>query len=98
VLTDFLQAVDESIPIDKFPRFFEGLRLNFAENVLCRGNDGVAIIGINEDNLTAPDVLTWDDLRMLVADHAGAMRASGLRKGDVVACETVTDIVSSVDV
>jgi hypothetical protein len=38
-------VVDESIPIDQVPKWFSGSKLNFAENLLEKGNnDAIAVI------------------------------------------------------
>jgi acetoacetyl-CoA synthetase len=79
-----LYAVDESMPIDQFPLFFEDTRLNFAENMLCGDDDKVAIINIEEQNLWQPRKYTWKELRKLVTLYSSAFRHAGLRKGQVV--------------
>ena len=76
--------MDEGIPIDQFPPFFGEAKLNFAENILWK-DDGLAIISLTEDNLFHPERYSWQDLRDLVAKYADALRASGLKKGEVVA-------------
>lgn len=85
-------------PIDAIPRWFPGLQLNFAENILfgrvgpCaedgsppqgkRGGD-VAVVGVREGaGETAR--YSWDCLRRDVAALAAAMRAAGVQKGDRV--------------
>ncbi|OAG34353.1 acetoacetate-CoA ligase [Fonsecaea monophora] len=78
-------AVDENIPIDQFPLFFQEARLNFAENMLCGDDDRVAVIDVNEENLSSPRRYTWRDLRDLVRTYANALRRAGVAKGDVVA-------------
>lgn len=80
-----MYALDESIPIDQFPRFFEDARMNFAENMLCGKDDDLAIISVGEDNLWSPHKYTWKELRKMVAKYADALSGSGLRKGEVVA-------------
>ena len=80
-----VHAVDESIPIDQFPPFFEDSRLNFAENLLSGNDSDVAIIDMGEDNIWTPRRITWKELRQLVAKYAEALRAAGLKKGDVLA-------------
>lgn len=34
-----MRAVDDNARIDQFPTFFDGVCLNFAENLLFRGDD-----------------------------------------------------------
>ena len=78
--------MEEGIPIDQFPLFFQDARLNFAENMLS-GDDGrLAVIDLQERDLWNPRRYTWKELRELVRNFASALRSSGLGKGDVVAC------------
>ncbi|KIX95811.1 uncharacterized protein Z520_08519 [Fonsecaea multimorphosa CBS 102226] len=79
------KAVNENIPIDQFPLFFEEARLNFAENMLCGDDDQVAVIDVNEHNLRNPRRYTWRELRALVHTYANGLRRSGVVSGDVVA-------------
>lgn len=78
-------AVDERIPIDQFPRFFEDVRLNFAENMLCGDDEELAIISMTEHDIWFPQKHTWKELRQLVGEYGNALRSSGLNEGDVVA-------------
>ena len=93
----YTEAVDESQPIDAIPKWFNGLQLNFAENILSgrqgakgRGlpprekrDDDVAVIEVREG---PGETLryTWDRLRQDVATLAAAMKAAGIQKGDRV--------------
>jgi acetoacetyl-CoA synthetase len=77
-------AVDESIPIDEFPRFCEGARLNYAENMLSRTGSDIAVTALNEETLQNPERLSWDDLREKVRKFADALRGSDFVKGDVL--------------
>lgn len=86
-----MQAVDEKVPIDQFPLFFEETKLNFAENLLFRKLDGIAVIDVNESNLDNPTEHTWKDLRELVRRYASALKSSGVKKGSVVACMFPSD-------
>ncbi|MGB0620129.1 MAG: acetoacetate--CoA ligase [Myxococcota bacterium] len=63
--------------------WFSGAELNFAENLLRRRDDGVALVGLleNGDRRT----LSWRELYAAVERLASAMRAHGIRKGDRVA-------------
>ncbi|PHH92306.1 hypothetical protein CDD83_8020 [Cordyceps sp. RAO-2017] len=93
----FTQVVDESIPISRLPRWFEGVRLNWAENILwTRGpghkgarstlhkeDDKTAVTEVREGNTDVVNV-TWAQLRDRVARLASAMQAMGLREGDRV--------------
>lgn len=79
-------AVDESIPIDQFPQFFEDARLNWAENILCGNDDDLMITSMNETTLDEPEKYTWADMRRLVAEYADALKRAGLREGDFMVC------------
>ena len=78
--------MDGILPIDQFPPFFEGARLNFAENLLCGDDEEVAVISLDEVNLLSPQKHTWKELRLLVGRYASALRSSGLKREEVVAC------------
>ncbi|KIX10167.1 acetoacetate-CoA ligase [Rhinocladiella mackenziei CBS 650.93] len=79
-----VKAIDDDARIDEFPRFFQGAKLNFAENILGRNRTGTAIIDMREDNLKNPEKYTWTDLRKLVELYADALRSSRLKKGETV--------------
>lgn len=80
-------AIEESIPIDHFPQFYEGARLNYAENLLSRTGGDVAVKAMNEGSIDGKERLeevTWDELREKVRVYADAFRTSGLKQGEVV--------------
>lgn len=94
----YTQSVDESIPISGLPRWFEGVKLNFAENILWqRGpNDGpntrgtygkeddkIAITEIRE-GLSSIRHVTWKELRNRVGRLAAALKGRGVKVGDRV--------------
>ncbi|OQV05519.1 hypothetical protein CLAIMM_10246 [Cladophialophora immunda] len=79
-----VKAIDDDARIDEFPEFFQGAKLNFAENILCRNRTGTAIIDMREDNLQNPEKYSWNDLRKLVEQYADALRSSGLKGGETV--------------
>jgi acetoacetyl-CoA synthetase len=64
-------------------RWFPEARLNFAENLLRRGDDGTALIGLLENGTRR--TLSWRALRQEVAALAAALRAAGVAPGDRVA-------------
>ncbi|MEJ2514355.1 MAG: acetoacetate--CoA ligase [Gammaproteobacteria bacterium] len=64
-------------------RWFEGARLNFAENLLKWRDDQVAIVFRGEDGRRA--MLTYEELYTEVARLAGALKARGIEPGDRVA-------------
>ncbi len=63
--------------------FFPDARLNFAENLLRRKDDGVAIIFRNE--VGDRREVSWAELNAQVAQLANAMLADGIGPGDRVA-------------
>jgi acetoacetyl-CoA synthetase len=70
---------------DRMPgaRFFPDARLNFAENLLRRGDDTEALVFWGEDKVRRR--LTWRQLAAEVSRLQQAFRAEGLRPGDRVA-------------
>ncbi|KAL4945874.1 hypothetical protein BDV06DRAFT_183970 [Aspergillus oleicola] len=68
------------------PQFFEGARLNFAENLLYPASspdeNTVAIIDATEVDR---EYISWKELRERVRKCANAMRGAGLQEGDRVA-------------
>ena len=92
-------CVDESAPMFPPPKWFTGVNINFAENILYQGSpDGKAVLspGKEDDKVAVTEVregsnsepvrdVTWKELRQRVARMAQAMRAHGVKKGDRVA-------------
>ena len=68
------------------PSFFPGCTLNFAENLLFPTSEpdpqSPAVVAATE---TTRESVTWAELRERVRVCAGAMRATGLQKGERVA-------------
>lgn len=64
-------------------RFFADARLNFAENLLRRNDDTLAVMFRGESGVARD--LTWRELHRLVSQLQQAMVASGVRSGDRVA-------------
>ncbi len=64
-------------------RFFPDARLNFAENLLVRSDDGDAIVFRGEDGATRR--LSWRELTGLVSRLQQALAAAGVEAGDRVA-------------
>jgi acetoacetyl-CoA synthetase len=64
------------------PRWFTGTRLNFAEHLLRRRDEGLAIVSWNEHG--AQQRISWRDLAGRVAQCAEALRALGVGVGDRV--------------
>jgi acetoacetyl-CoA synthetase len=66
-------------------RWFEGAELNYAQNVLARGEGReheVAVLHCSE--LRDLDEVTWGELSARVAAAAGGLRALGVERGDRV--------------
>ncbi|KAI9840761.1 MAG: hypothetical protein M1837_001335 [Sclerophora amabilis] len=82
----FRKALDEQAPIFPRPAFFEGARLNFAENLLyppCNvDEDAIAVICATE---RSSSFVSWKELRERVRACAAAMRARGVKRDDRVA-------------
>jgi acetoacetyl-CoA synthetase len=84
--------------MDAIPHWFQGTRLNFAENILFSASPSdastrstvhkedskIALTEIREGN-TEVRHLSWGDLRCRVGLLVNAFRAKGLKKGDRVA-------------
>ncbi|KAI0969711.1 hypothetical protein F4678DRAFT_151731 [Xylaria arbuscula] len=92
------RVVDESKPIDSIPRWFEGVHLNWAENLLwSRGSadpsdyrgkkgkedDKIALTEVRE-GVTELRHVTWGTLRKLCEIYADALHTAGVRRGDRV--------------
>uniref|UniRef100_S4RC54 Acetyl-coenzyme A synthetase N-terminal domain-containing protein n=1 Tax=Petromyzon marinus TaxID=7757 RepID=S4RC54_PETMA len=79
------EVVDTSKTIADVPEWFRGSRLNFAENLLHRGDaEKVALYAAVEGGEEVSKV-TFGELRSDVALYAAAMRKLGIGKGDRVA-------------
>jgi acetoacetyl-CoA synthetase len=80
-------------------RWFPDARLNYAENLLRRRDDGIAIISEGEHK--KPRYWTYSQLATEVAKLQGAMRAMGIGVGDRVAgllpniCEAVIAMLAT---
>ena len=73
------------VDLDRLPgaRFFPDGRLNFAENLLRRDDESLAIVAVTE---TGPDErLTFRELRLAASKAARALRNAGVLAGDRVA-------------
>ncbi|KAK4565742.1 hypothetical protein LTR86_003591 [Recurvomyces mirabilis] len=94
----YSQVVDEAARMDSIPAWFEGVRLNFAENILYwaddkdpsiatthrKRDDAIACTEVREGCTEIRDI-TWREVRERTALLANAMRARGVKKGDRVA-------------
>ncbi|XP_067934746.1 acetoacetyl-CoA synthetase-like [Watersipora subatra] len=70
-------------PITSLPRWFEGSRLNYAENALHWNDDHVALYFARE-GVGAVERVTYAELRRLVRKYASALRKAGVITGDRV--------------
>ncbi|KAI0119945.1 acetoacetate-CoA ligase [Nemania sp. FL0031] len=92
----YSRVVDESQPVDSIPRWFEGVQINWAENLLWsrsptdppdhRGTTGkednkIALTEVRE-GVTELRHVTWSTLRTLSATYAAALYTAGVRRGD----------------
>jgi acetoacetyl-CoA synthetase len=81
--TSIIAQVLEEGYIKEVPRWFPGARLNYAENLLWRTDDGIAITETNETGHVAS--YTYRELREMVRKFAVALKHHGLQPGDRVA-------------
>ena len=70
-------------PIPEVPIWFPGARLNYAENLLWRNDDGIALIAGSERGHI--ERCSFRELRLKVREMAAAMRVNGVVAGDRVA-------------
>ncbi|RMZ90061.1 hypothetical protein DV736_g2702, partial [Chaetothyriales sp. CBS 134916] len=99
-------VVDESARMDSIPKWFQGVKLNFAENILfCGDKQGrpvkvpgkddnkIACVQVREGSFNEPiKHITWKELREKVGQLAQAMRLHGVQKGDRVAVVASTSL------
>ena len=64
-------------------KWFPGARLNFAENLLRRTDDGIAVITVNESG--ERNDVSWAELNGLVARAQAGLLTLGVAPGDRVA-------------
>ncbi len=69
--------------ISEVPIWFPGARLNYAENLLARRDDGIAVTTTGESGVVVD--YSFRTLREMVREMAAALRVNGLRVGDRVA-------------
>ncbi|KAJ3152306.1 hypothetical protein HDU89_001526 [Geranomyces variabilis] len=77
------RVMEQGVPMDKIPKWFPGARLNFAENLMVRNDDHVALIGAGEGEETTR--VTYAELHEQVRACAASLRALGVKTGDRVA-------------
>ncbi|KAH0547726.1 hypothetical protein FGG08_000216 [Glutinoglossum americanum] len=95
---DIFKVVDESARIDSLPRWFSGVEMNFAENILFTQKKvtkgGLSTVGKEDYKVAVTEVregsteirqVTWGELRKGVGKLAQAMKAAGVKRGDRIA-------------
>ncbi|GFW76512.1 acetoacetyl-CoA synthetase [Trichonephila clavipes] len=80
----YKKVIDLSVPMNQLPRWFEGAKLNFAENLLRYKDDHTGLVTAGEDKETKS--ATYAEINEHVKLYAAAFRKFGLKKGDIVAC------------
>ncbi|GFT41081.1 acetoacetyl-CoA synthetase [Nephila pilipes] len=80
----FDTVVDLKVPMSNLPEWFQGAKLNFAENLLKYRDDRLALIVDGED--TENETYTFAQMYEKTRLYAAAFRKVGLKKGDVVIC------------
>lgn len=100
------QVVDESARMDSIPRWFAGVKINFAQNILFSGDkngnpiidaakadDKIACTEVREGSFLEPiRHVSWKELRQRVGRLSQAMRARGVKKGDRIAVVASTSV------
>lgn len=86
-------AYDDSVKLSDVPRFFEGVKLNYAENVLeGKDPDAIALTGLREFDFLNGENVTWRELRERVRKVRSALIRNGVREGDRVAAIVSTSV------
>ncbi|GFQ65930.1 acetoacetyl-CoA synthetase [Trichonephila clavata] len=80
----FDKVVDLNISMSDSPKWFEGARLNYAENLLKYRDDRLALIVDGE--ATEVKTYTFAEMYEETRLYAAAFRKFGLKKGDIVIC------------
>ncbi|XP_035221467.1 acetoacetyl-CoA synthetase-like [Stegodyphus dumicola] len=80
----FDKVIDLSIPMENSPRWFEGAKLNYAENLMKYRDDHVALISTGEESEVTET--TYAEMYEEATLYAAALRKFGLKKGDIAAC------------
>ncbi|KAH7927543.1 acetoacetate-CoA ligase [Leucogyrophana mollusca] len=78
---------------EEVPEWFPGARLNYAENLLWRNDDGLACTAGGELGIIKH--YTFRGLRQMVREMAAALRVNGLKAGDRVAA-IITNSITAV--
>ncbi|KAG7098350.1 hypothetical protein E1B28_000309 [Marasmius oreades] len=86
------KAILEQGPIPEIPIWFPDARLNYAENLLWRNDDGIACTACGESGRIVN--YSFRQLRECVREMASAMRATGVTVGDRVAAVITNSFVA----
>ncbi|EEQ84182.1 acetoacetate-CoA ligase [Blastomyces dermatitidis ER-3] len=87
------RAFDNSLPLSAVPRFFEGVNLNYTENVFSgKDPNAVALIGLREGDGLDGEVVTWAQLKERVRVVRSALIRNGIKEGDRVGALVSTSI------
>lgn len=79
------KAYDDRKSIKDVPPFFEGVRINYAENVLSdRDPNAIALISIREGQSLDGEKWTWAELTENVRKVRSALRRRGVKREDRV--------------
>ncbi|QDS72063.1 hypothetical protein FKW77_002828 [Venturia effusa] len=82
---DLREAFDDTKGIEENPKWFEGVSMNYAENVLeGRDEASIALVGLREGGELDGEVWTWADLRENVRRIRSALLSLGIGREDVV--------------
>lgn len=91
------RAYDPDTPMVNIPCWFEGVDINYAENVLTQpalDDKATALVGLREGQGLEGEIWSWEALRENVRQVRSALLHSGVRKGDRVAAIISTSVWS----
>ena len=75
-------------------KFFSDSKINFAENLLAKNNDDLAIFSLKENGLK--DKISWNELNSKVCKLSSYFKTLNVRKGDRVAAYVPNTIETAV--
>ncbi|GBM46103.1 Acetoacetyl-CoA synthetase [Araneus ventricosus] len=81
---NFEKVIDLSVPMSAVPNWFEGAKLNFAENLLKNRDDRTALMMTGEERETR--TMTYNEVYETAQLYAAAFRKFGIKKGDRITC------------
>lgn len=81
----YSKVVDEDAPMFPRPSWFDGTKLNFAENLLFSESVDESLPAILAATETSRETVTWSQLRERVRACRAGMKAAGVKVGDRVA-------------